>query len=149
MKKKYFSVVVFFVMILGACSNNSGELEGEVFKVFTWSPDITTEDISSDNFAPTSGLEFDFKSSSEVEVESGGEEFEGTYSLENNILNVELKDENNESSLVLEIDDFTQHEDNENLYTGTVTTLDSGNSNNHRVSSNLSLDEYLGFYKND
>ncbi len=149
MEKKTFSLLILLVMILGACSNNTNELEGEVFSVFSWTPDIAPGDISSDNLNPSSGLEFDFKSPDKVEVRSGGQTFEGNYSLENNILSVDLKDENNEESLALEISDFTQHEQNEKLYTGTISKLDIKTDGHHRVGSNLSLDRYLGFYKNN
>ncbi|MFC3418060.1 hypothetical protein ACFOLA_00895 [Salinicoccus hispanicus] len=149
MKKKSFSLLILVVMILGACSNNSNELEGEVFRVFTWSPDISPEDVSSDNLSPSSGLEFDFKSSDEVEVRSGGETFEGNYSFENNTLSVDLKDENNEESLALDFSDFAQHEQNEKLYTGTISKLDIKTDGHHGVGNNFSLNENLGFYKND
>ncbi|WP_342387481.1 hypothetical protein [Salinicoccus bachuensis] len=149
MKKMFFTLLVLSLSILGACSDTSNELEGEVFRVFSWTPDISPGDISSDNFNPSSGLGFDFKSSDKVEVRSGGETFAGNYSLENNTLSVDLKDENNEESLALEFSDFTQHEQNEKLYTGTISKLDIKTDGHHRVGSNLSLDGYLGFYKNN
>lgn len=148
MKKRYFILFIFIVSILGACSSTSNELEREVFNVFTWDPTIDAEDIS-ENINPSSNLEFNFKSSDKVEIKSGGEKFEGNYSFENNTLSVDLIDENNEDLLTLEFNDYTQHEQNEKLYTGTISKLDIKSDEYHRVGSNFSLGEYLGFYKTD
>ncbi|MCG7333156.1 hypothetical protein [Salinicoccus roseus] len=149
MKKAFVTLFVFSALVLGACSDTSNELEGEVFSVFSWTPDIAPGDIASDNLNPSSSLEFDFKSSDTVEVTSQGKTFEGDYSLENDTLSLDLKNEDGEESLAMEFRDFTPHEQNEKLYTGTISKLDIKTDGHHRVGSNFSLDEYLGFYKSD
>ena len=149
MKKVFVTLFVFSALILGACSDTSNELEGEVFSIFSWTPVISPEDIASDNFNPSSSLEFDFKSSDTVEVTSQGKTFEGDYSLENDTLSLDLKNEDDEESLAMEFRDFTRHEQNEKLYTGTISKLDIKTDGHHRVGSNFSSGEYLGFYKSN
>ncbi|TVT29414.1 hypothetical protein FO441_03785 [Salinicoccus cyprini] len=145
MKKKSVSLLVFLAVILGACSSPDNDLEGEVLNVFTWDPTISSEDIS-ENLNPSSNLEFDFKSSDKVEVKLVGEIFKGVYTLDGSVLSVDLKDENNEEALAMEFEDFNQHEENASLYTGTISKLDIKNDAYHRIGSNFSLNEYLGFY---
>lgn len=146
MRKIFFTLFAFSALILGACSDTSNELAGDGFSVFTWSPDIAPGDIP-ENIVPTSHTEFNFKSSDEVEMESGGETFTGNYTLKNNTLNISLMDGNGEASLALEFSDFIQHEESEDLYTGTLSKLDLKNDGYHRMDSNFSFGEYLGFYK--
>ncbi|GAB3071367.1 hypothetical protein ACFOU0_08240 [Salinicoccus sesuvii] len=146
MKIKLLSLLVIFMIILGGCSNNSSELEGQNFKVFSWSPDISPEDVATDNFNLYSALELEFKSSDNVEVKSGAELFKGKYTFENNILSMQLESETNEEALVLSISDVTEHDQNENLYTGTISELKIETGQYNSIGNNFFLGEYIGLH---
>lgn len=141
--KKYLIVLLSSLfLIIGACSNTN-ELEGKNLDVFTWGPAVKI-----DNISPSSNLIFDFISSDEVDVTYNGNPYSGEYSFDEGLV-VNLEEDN--TVLNIRIEDFSEHEDEEGLYTGTISDMEINGEKESgqlfHLSSNFTVGEHLGFYE--
>jgi|SRR5699024_84917 len=142
MRKYIILLLSSLFLIVGACSNVNA-LEGKNLGVFTWDPTVET-----DNISPSTSLQFEFVSSDEVELNYSGNTYSGEYSFDEGLV-VNIEDE--ETLLNMSFDDFSKHEDEEGLYTGTITVMEVNgyeeSSQLLNLASNFSVGEHLGFYE--
>ena len=149
MKKFLKSALLFLVFIipLAACSNETNELEGESFSVFTPNP---TDDYSDLPEIPSKDFVFKFEKNGKMEVIRYGEEYSGTYELNDKnelIMTVDDKDKN---TVDFAIRSFEPHEKNNDVYIGTVAKSDvpEGHALTNEFYS-FSIEEPIGFQKID
>ena len=149
MKKFLKSALLFLVFIipLAACSNETNELEGESFSVFTPNP---TDDYSDLPEIPSKDFVFKFEKNGKMKVIRYGEEYSGTYELNDKnelIMTVDDKDKN---TVDFAIRSFEPHEKNNDVYIGTVAKSDvpEGHALTNEFYS-FSIEEPIGFQKID
>lgn len=123
MKKFLKSALLFLVFIipLAACSNETNELEGESFSVFTPNP---TDDYSDLPEIPSKNFVFKFEKNGKMKVIRYGEEYSGTYELNNKNELIMAVDDNDKNTVDFAIRSFEQYEKNDNIYLGTVAKSD-------------------------
>ena len=120
MNKILFTVLGFALFILAGCSSSEeSELEGKSLGLSTHDPTVSKEEAESAdiNFS-SSMLVFDFESADDVTLTHNGNEYPGTYTLEDTDLTVEVED--GDSSLKIFFSEFEEAPDEYYSYTGTV-----------------------------
>ena len=120
MNKLFLTVLGLALVILTGC--NSGEetgLEGKSLGLYTHDPTVSKEEAESADIKFSSNiLVFDFESLDEVTLTHNGNEFPGTYTLEDADLNIEVED--GDSSLKILFTEFEETPGEYYSYTGTV-----------------------------
>lgn len=118
MNKILLAVLGSALFLLAGCSGEESELEGKSLGLTSHDPTVFKEEAENANTKFSSNmLVFDFESADEVTLTHNGNEYPGTYTLENTDLTVEVEDEN--SSLAIY---FTEFEETPNeYYSYTVT----------------------------
>lgn len=139
---KILLTVLGLVLVLSAgCS--SGEdtgLEGKSLGLSSHDPTVSKEEAESADIKFSSNmLVFDFESSDEVTLTHNGNEFPGTYTLENTDLTVEVKD--GDSSLKIFFTDFEETPDEYYSYTVAVekSELDDNEGTTQLININNNL----------
>lgn len=120
MNKILLTVLVFVLFVLAGCSSSEeSELEGKSLGLSTHDPTVSKEEPASADIKFSSiMLVFDFESADDVTLTHNGNEFPGTYTLEDTDLTVEVED--GDSSLKILFEDFEETPDEYYSYTGTV-----------------------------
>lgn len=145
MNKLFLTVLGLALVILAGC--NSGEetgLEGKSLGLYTHDPTVSKEEAESADIKFSSNMPvFDFESSDEVTLTHNGNEFPGTYTLEDADLNIEVED--GDSSLKILFTEFEETPDEYYSYTGAAESSELDDSEgttqliniNNNLSSNM------------
>lgn len=143
---KILLTVLGLVLVLSAgCS--SGEdtgLEGKSLGLSSHDPTVSKEEAESADIKFSSNMPvFDFESSDEVTLTHNGNEFPGTYTLEDADLNIEVED--GDSSLKILFTEFEETPDEYYSYTGTVAAEKSELSDQDSTQLTLAHQNFESF----
>lgn len=145
MNKFYLTILSLALVILAGCSSiEKTGLEGKSLGLSSHDPTVSKEDAeSADIKFPSSMLVFDFESSDEVTLTHNGNEFPGTYNLEDTDLNIEVED--GDSSLKILFTEFEETPDEYYSYTGNVAAEKSKLSNQDSTQLTLASQNFGSF----
>ena len=145
MNKICLTILGLALVILAGCS--SGEktgLEGKSLGLSSQDPTVSKEEAESADIKFSSNMTvFDFESSDEVTLTHNGNEFPGTYTLEDTDLNIEVED--GDSSLKILFTDFEGTPDEYYSYTGTVAAEESELSDQDSTQLTLAHQNFESF----
>ena len=141
MNKILFTVLGFALFILAGCSSSEeSELEGKSLGLSTHDPTVSKEEAESAdiNFS-SSMLVFDFESADDVTLTHNGNEYPGTYTLEDTDLTVEVED--GDSSLKIFFSEFEEAPDEYYSYKTTIekSELDDSEGTTQLINVNNNL----------
>ena len=145
MNKICLTILGLALVILGGCSGGEETgLEGKSLGLSSHDPTVSKEEAeSADIKFSSSMLIFDFESSDDVTMTHNGNEFPGTYTLEDTDLNIEVED--GDSSLKILFTEFEETPDEYYSYTAAVENSELDDSEgttqlinvNNNLSSNM------------
>ncbi len=145
MNKICLTILGLALVILGGCSGGEETgLEGKSLGLSSQDPTVSKEEAESADIKFSSNMTvFDFESSDEVTLTHNGNEFPGTYTLEDTDLTVEVED--GDSSLKIFFTEFEETPDEYYSYTAAVENSELDDSEgttqlinvNNNLSSNM------------
>ena len=146
--KKFFKsalLLLVFIIPLAACSKETNELEGESFSVFTPNPTVDYSDLSE---TPSKNFIFKFENNGKMKVIRYGEEYSGTYELNNKNELIMTVDDNDKNTVDFAIRGLEHYEKNDGFYFGIIakSEVPEGHALTNEFYA-LSKDDPIGFQK--
>ena len=147
MNKICLTILGLALVILGGCSGGEETgLEGKSLGLSSHDPTVLKEEAeSADIKFSSSMLIFDFESSDDVTMTHNGNEFPGTYTLEDTDLNIEVED--GDSSLKILFTDFEETPDEYYSYTVAIekSELDDSEGTTQLINVNNNLSSNMPY----
>ena len=147
MNKICLTILGLALVILGGCSGGEETgLEGKSLGLSSHDPTVSKEEAeSADIKFSSSMLIFDFESSDDVTMTHNGNEFPGTYTLEDTDLNIEVED--GDSSLKILFTDFEETPDEYYSYAVAIekSELDDSEGTTQLINVNNNLSSNMPY----